>query len=82
MRNANALPAGLVNGASLTIGTAPKYGRGAGTARSVFCCEPGLVSSHSKPAVVILDFWRVWGVHVPRIWIRSIDPGEITVKQK
>jgi hypothetical protein len=59
-----------------------KCGRGASSSRSVFRFEPGLVSSNSKRAVVILDFWLVWGVHVPRIWIRSIDPREITVKQK
>jgi hypothetical protein len=59
-----------------------KWGRGAHTSRSVFRFEPGLVSSNSKRAVVILDFWLVWGVHVPRIWIGSIDPREITVKQK
>lgn len=46
-----------------------------------FSFEPALVASNSKGAVVILD-WRIWGKHVPRIWIRSIGPREIRVKQK
>ena len=82
MRNANALPSGLVNGASLVTGTpTPKYGAELGL-RARFFLRTRLGSSHSKHAVAILDFWRIWGVHVPRIWIRSIDPREITVKQK
>jgi hypothetical protein len=44
-----------------------------------FSFEPGLVRP-TPNAPRCSRLWRIWGVHVPRIWIRSIGPREITVK--
>jgi hypothetical protein len=54
--------------------------RGAETSRRFFSFEPGLVSSPSKRAMTLLAKALVWGMYVPRIWIRSIGRREITVK--
>jgi hypothetical protein len=56
------------------------------TARSryfalVFCGDTGLERG-AKPDQDLSPTRSVWRFHVPRIWIRSIGPGEVCVKRK
>src|ERR1700681_55775 len=71
-------PADL-NGTSHHADTAPQCSAQLGLRARFFSFEPGLVRpTPNAPRCSRLR--HVWGVHVPRIWIRSIGPREITVK--
>jgi len=80
-QNANALPpAGGSHSAKQQV-LRLKYGRGAGTSRSIFSLR-NWAASWPRANLDPSPTRSAWRFHVPRIWIRSINGRKFSVKGK